>query len=105
MARFFRSSTVHLVQVYLAGQLGHLSGQIDVWAVGQRTSTAGLLPRFVTVADLKEMRSNNNRQTGAERIFGLQNLILSFEIVFHSSVMFSHSIFHYFTKYTESHCF
>lgn len=71
MASFFRSSTVHLVQVYLAGQLGHLSGQIDVWAVGQRTSTAGLLPRFVTVADLKEMRSNNNRQTGAERIFGL----------------------------------
>lgn len=77
MAHFFRSSTVHLVQVYLAGQLGHLSGQIDVWAVGQRTSTAGLLPRFVTVADLKEMRSNNNHQRGTEQTIGL------FHIVYH----------------------
>lgn len=74
MVHFFRSSTVDLVQVYLAGQLGHLSGQIDVWAVGQRTSTAGLLPRFVTVADLNKMRSHNNHQAGREPTVGLFNV-------------------------------
>lgn len=39
---------------YLAGQLGHLGGQSDVWAVGQRSSAAGLLAGLVTVADLTE---------------------------------------------------
>lgn len=48
---------------YLAGQLGHLSGQSDVWAVGQRTSTAGLLTGLVTVADLIETRRNKNQWT------------------------------------------
>lgn len=57
--------------MYLAVQLGHLSGQIDVWAVGQRTSTAGLLTCFVTVADLTETRSNKNHQTGTEGTVGL----------------------------------
>lgn len=37
---------------YLAGQLGHLGGQSDVWAVGQRTSAAGLLAGLLAVADL-----------------------------------------------------
>lgn len=68
------SSSVRLVQAYLAGQLGHLSGQIDVWAVGQRTATAGLLPRFVAVADLKAMGSNNPHQREPGRSVGLLNI-------------------------------
>lgn len=47
-----------LFKTYQAGQLGHFSGQIDVWAVGQRTAAPGLLTGFVTVADLREMRAN-----------------------------------------------
>lgn len=49
--------------VYLAVQLGHLSGQSNVWAVDQRTSTAGLLTGLVTVADLIETRPNKNQWT------------------------------------------
>lgn len=49
--------------MYLAGQLGHLSGQSDVWAVGQRTSTACLLTGLVTVADLIEKIPNKNQCT------------------------------------------
>lgn len=53
-----------LFKMYLAGQLGHLSGQIDVWAVGQRTATPGLLTGLVTVADLREMRPSTNFKVG-----------------------------------------
>lgn len=51
--------------VYLAGQLGHLSGQSDVWAVEQRASAAGLLAGFVTVADLIEAKKNYTKESGA----------------------------------------
>lgn len=41
-----------LGSVYLAGQLRHLRGQSNVWAVGQRTSAACLLTGLLTVANL-----------------------------------------------------
>lgn len=46
------------VELYLAGQLGHMSGQSDVWTVNQGASTAGLFTRLFTVANLKDGRPN-----------------------------------------------
>lgn len=63
LARVFLKPMDDLFKMYLAGQLGHFSGQIDVWAVGQRTATPGLLTGLVTVADLREMRANKTHWT------------------------------------------
>lgn len=52
---------------YLAGQLRHLGGQSDVWAVGQRTSSAGLLTGLVTVADLISV----SKHTDMHSVFSL----------------------------------
>lgn len=59
--------------VYLAVQLGHLSGQSDVRPVGQRTSTAGLRSGFLTVADLMETRQNRSQYS--DGCSGLPNLV------------------------------
>lgn len=56
---------------YLAGQLGHLGGQSDVWAVGQRTSAAGLLAGLVTVADLTEQEQREQTHKRASSLFNL----------------------------------
>lgn len=63
LARVFLKPMDGLFKMYLAGQLGHFSGQFDVWAVGQRTATPGLLTGLVTVADLREMRANKTHWT------------------------------------------
>lgn len=44
--------------MYLAGQLGHMSCQSDVWAVNQGAPTAGLFTGFFTVANLTDERPN-----------------------------------------------
>lgn len=71
---------------YLAGQLRHLSGQSDVWAVGQRTSAAGLLTGLLTVADLteQEQREHNTHNTSIFLVFTLE--------LFHSNSLIAAAI-------------
>lgn len=89
--------------LYLAGQPGHLSGQSNVWAVGQRTSTAGLFTGLLTVANLMKMRQNRNQLTlyklhrWSWLVFVVSQLLLSHCCCFisHKLVMVLHLLNNY----------